>query len=61
MSKMSEFILTVCEYYDQGFQPDEIALSMKMSVDEVYQVLENYSDSFKAYVAWCDSQDTPTE
>lgn len=61
MSKTSEFILEVCEWYDRGLHPDEIARSMKVSMELVYSVLENYSDSFKEYVAWCDSQDTHTK
>lgn len=57
MSKMGEFILEVCEMYDCGFTPEEIADRTSISSKMAYTILENHSDSFKQYVSWLEEQE----
>jgi hypothetical protein len=47
MAHMKDLILSVCEDYSNGQKIDDIAITYKISISLVEQILTNFSDLYR--------------
>ena len=50
MSRTGDMIVEVCEWYEKGLHPEEVADSFGLSSVLVYDILEKHSDIYKDYL-----------